>query len=450
MSKVIISFFLIVVVACNKVLEVNPPTERINASLVFEDDATALSAVSGMYAQMIRANLQFSSVGITLFTGLSSDEIVNSTPSSNYDEFRNNSLSSTNNMVRTNLWSPAFQIIYQANSIIEGLENSTKISSTVKSQLLGEATFVRAFCNFYLTNLFGEIPLINTTEYQLTSQAARQPIATVYDAIVKDLKTVQQLLPTTYPSAGKVRANKLVATALLARVYLFMQDWTNAEKEATDIITSGQYLLLNSLNNVFLANSSEAIWQLMPIPSSINTFEGNLFISTGAIPAYPLTSSLLNSFATNDQRKTNWTKSVIISGNTYYFPYKYKVKTATTLTEYYTVLRLAEQFLIRAEARTHQNKFSEARADINTIRTRAGLTNSNANTAAELLQVIEQERQAELFCEWGHRWFDLKRTGRANAVLSPLKTDWQSTDALYPIPFLEIQRNPFLTQNSGY
>jgi len=450
MIKIIIPLLLFAMVACNKMLEVNPPRGRINASLVFEDDVTALSAVSGMYAQMIKTNLQFSSVGITLFTGLSSDEIFNSTGNSSYDEFRNNSLSSANNVVRTNLWLPAFQIIYQANSIIEGLENSTKISPSVKSQLLGEATFVRAFCNFYLVNLYGEIPLLNTTEYQFTSQAARQPIVTVYESIVKGLKTAQQLLTTAYPSPGKVRANKHTVTALLARVYLYMQDWANAEKEASDVIASGQYSLLNSLNNVFLANSNEAIWQLMPVSTTINTYEGNLFISTGTIPAYPITSSLINSFASNDQRKANWTKSVIVTGNTHYYPYKYKVKAATTLTEYYTVLRLAEQFLIRAEARTRQNNYSDARADINIIRTRAGVANTNANTIAELLQVIEHERQAELFCEWGHRWFDLKRTGRADAILSPLKTDWQPTDALYPIPFLEIQRNPFLTQNPGY
>ena len=122
-----------------------------------------------------------------------------------------------------------------------------------------------------------------------------------------------------------------------------------------------------------------------------------MFISTGTIPAYPITLSLVNSFAANDQRKINWIKSVAVSGNTYYYSYKYKVKTGAALTEYYTVLRLAEQYLIRAEARTQQNKLVEARSDLNIIRARSGLANSTASSNAELLLAIEQEKRAEFF-----------------------------------------------------
>ena len=117
------------------------------------------------------------------------------------------------------------------------------------------------------------------------------------------------------------------------------------------------------------------------------------------------------------------------------------------------VLRFAELYLIRAEARAQQNKLTganSAASDINVIRTRAGLSNTTATTQAALLLAVEKERQVELFTEWGHRWFDLRRTGRIDAVLSAVKPTWKPTAALFPIPYLEIQRNPLLTQNNGY
>jgi len=88
--------------------------------------------------------------------------------------------------------------------------------------------------------------------------------------------------------------------------------------------------------------------------------------------------------------------------------------------------------------------------DVNIIRQRAGLSPLVLTDKSTLLLAIEKERQTELFSEWGHRWFDLKRTGRADAVLGAEKSNWKSTDALYPIPAVEISKNPKLTQNPGY
>ena len=115
------------------------------------------------------------------------------------------------------------------------------------------------------------------------------------------------------------------------------------------------------------------------------------------------------------------------------------------------VLRLAEQYLIRAEARAQQNNISGSQSDLNLIRNRAGLVNTAANDKTALLTAIEHERQVELFTEWGHRWLDLKRTNRADAVLGPIKApNWQPTDMLYPIPQTQIANDPNVHQNPGY
>src|SRR5690606_25016061 len=99
----------------------------------------------------------------------------------------------------------------------------------------------------------------------------------------------------------------------------------------------------------------------------------------------------------------------------------------------------------------HLNNLAESLLDLNEVRTRAGLQNSTASNLEELLMAISQERRVEFFAEWGHRWFDLKRTNLANDALANLKApNWQSTDILYPIPHSQLLLNPNLTQNEGY
>jgi hypothetical protein len=90
-------------------------------------------------------------------------------------------------------------------------------------------------------------------------------------------------------------------------------------------------------------------------------------------------------------------------------------------------------------------------ADINIIRKRAGLPGLASTISSQLcLQAIEQERRTELFTEWGHRWIDLKRTNRADVVLSSKTSGWHPNDKLYPIPFTELETAPNLVQNPGY
>jgi hypothetical protein len=124
------------------------------------------------------------------------------------------------------------------------------------------------------------------------------------------------------------------------------------------------------------------------------------------------------------------------------------------VTEYTTVLRLGEQYLIRAEARAHLNKISEGLRDLNVIRQRAGLSDAMASDKNSLLNLVQHERQVELFTEWGHRWLDLRRTGKIDEVMgnyaSQKGTSWSSNWALYPIPLYDITQNPNLTQNAGY
>jgi hypothetical protein len=242
----------------------------------------------------------------------------------------------------------------------------------------------------------------------------------------------------------------LAATALLARVYLYTGQWAKAEQAANAVISSNTFSLPTP-DKVFLINNSEGIWQLAPVITNYNTPEGYALVPT-TIPSYYLQNTLATAFEPGDLRYANWVKSVTYAGTTYYCPYKYKVKSGATIAEYYNVLRLAEQYLIRAEARNNQSNTTGAVSDLNVIRKRAGLAALSTGLSPDQCKAaIEQERRIELFCEWGHRWFDLKRTNRANAVLGAVKPKWAPTAALYPIPVTEIQADPSIApQNDGY
>ena len=454
LSSLLVASFLIFTTSCKKFVTIGPPENQIEVSKIFSNDAAAVSAAVGLYYRMNLNNLIISNGGVTVYTGLSSDEFYNVSPDAELDLFATNALIPNDGTgVYSNLWKAAYQNIYHANAVLEGLGNSTNISAALKKQLRGEMLVGRAFHYFYLINLFGDVPFITTTNYEINSVMSRTPIGQIYQQITGDLVEAENLLTVDYPSAERARPNKYTATALLARIYLYQKNWQKAKEKAESIISAGSYSLENNLNSTFLSGSSETIWQLKPGTTFMNTAEGLEFnpFDSFTVPKYSLTNSLLNEFEAGDRRKQDWIASNSAAGTAIYFPYKYKVGFSSALTEYYVIFRLAEIYLIRAEANAHLNNIAEANADINSIRNRAGLSNIIANDQSTLLSALEHENRLEFFAEWGHRWFDLKRNNRVDAVLSIEKgTAWQSTDALYPIPLSQIQINPALTQNPGY
>jgi hypothetical protein len=443
--------------SCKKFVEAKPPIDQLTTAEVFSDDASAESAMRGLYIQMRGGNTYlFANGGMTLFTGLTGDELVNRTASATYDPYAKNAIISTDYTIDNYIWLDAYKYIYQANALIENTQASPSLSAPVKQQITGEAKFIRAFCHFYLFNLFGTIPLSTTTDYKVTSIQERADSATVYAQIVLDLKDATQTLSASYPSDDKGRVNKWAAVSLLNRVYLYTRDWKDAEQGAAAVINSGMYSL-DSLNAVFLAASDEAILQLTPTSFSSNTTEGFDFVPSSPTtrPTFLINSNLLNAFEPGDERRIAWIDSSIIGGSTYYYPYKYKVRSSSPPVEYYIILRLGEQYLIQAEALAQEGNLSQAMASLDMIRTRAGLPSIAMTdpviSQQDLLQAIYHEEQVELFAEWGHRWFDLKRTGRIDQVLGSEKSSvWAPTDAYYPIPNNEILSNPRLTQNPGY
>lgn len=440
--------------SCSEFVSIDAPKTQIVRTQVFESDAGARATISGIFSQMMSTTTFASGAtnSITVLGGLSSDEFINHSSSSVYITLASNNLTSINNTSVTSNWNDMYMFIYEANSVLEGCERSTTLSKPTRDQVIGEAKFVRAFAYFYLINLFGDVPLILQTDYRANRSASRTSMLEVYKQIETDLLDAQGLLLSDYSmSKGeKVEPNKWAATALLARAYMYQGRWVEAETQSSAIIESKLFSLVANLNSVFLKNSGEAIWQLMPVMPGFNTNEGPVMIITSNPTRWSLSTATIGVFEPGDKRLASWVGSFTTAGKTYRFPNKYLVRlTGQPITEYYMVFRLAEQYLIRAEARAMQNNLAAAVADLNVIRTRAGLTPINATglTTDDVLAAINKERRTELFAEWGHRWFDLKRSGNIDAVLGPTKSDWQSKDALFPIPQAEITANPNIIQN---
>jgi len=470
--KTLLSVLLILFASCKKLIEILPPANSITTEQTFADSSDASSAISGIYSSMLGSvSLNFLNGVLTIYCGESADELI---PfySGGDDLYANTLLA--DNAFMLNLWPPAYQYIYQANGVLEGVQASKGISENNKKLFLGEAKFLRSLNYFYLINLFGDVPFVNTTDYHVTSLSARTSKDQIYQQIISDLKGAQSDLPDNYELTAneRTRANRWAATSLLARVYLYNHKWDSAELESSLVINATNLFNLNyDLNGVFLNNASlnnEAIlqWQTNVRSGGFNAtpegFNFNPNLPPNNNPNYYLSNQLLNAFEPGDQRKVYWVDSTDYNSTIYYYPHKYKIGAAqadptATPTEYVMVMRLAEQYLIRAEARARQSNLSGALEDLNAIRTRAGLPSFDNNLdQTQIIAAVMQERRIELFAEWGNRWLDLKRTGNVDSVMSvatPLKgqgTTWHSYQQLYPIPITEIHVDPNLTQNSGY
>ncbi|MEP7374598.1 MAG: RagB/SusD family nutrient uptake outer membrane protein [Chitinophagaceae bacterium] len=468
-------FLLLMVTGCKKFVEVKAPTSSINEGNVYQSDATAIAALTGILSQMASGSVFSGGSGMSLYEGLSADELTLTgavTDAQLLAYYRNQLRTGPNGNFGIDYWRSVYPYIFESNAAIAGLNKSESLTPAVKTQLLGEAKFLRAFFYFYLVNLYGDAPLVLSTNPNENAVLPRSPKDNIYAQIVADLKDAQNLLSSSFLDAGllkstseRVRPTKWAATALLARTYLYMGEYANAEAEATSIIAASGQFSLSPLNAVFLKNSTEAIWQLQPVGLGMNTLDAMIFVlpSTGpnasANPVH-LSAQQLAAFEAGDLRRKggNWVDSVISGGNTYFYPAKYKAKTisGSSFTEYLVLFRLAEQYLIRAESRAQLNNFQGAKDDLNAIRTRAGLQNTTANDQASLLAAILKERQVELFTELGQRWLDLKRTGKVDEVMTvvtSLKANgatWKSYQQLYPVPFNDLQLNPKLVQNVGY
>ncbi|MDF0709056.1 RagB/SusD family nutrient uptake outer membrane protein [Flagellimonas okinawensis] len=451
--RLVVMVFILALANCTDFVEVDPPKNIMVSQTVFEDASTVESAMADLYFSMRESGMVSGNYGFTTRMGIYSDELDYYGFDVQLVELYQNQVLPANTEVQT-WWSEAYTVIYGANAIIEGVESSSVLEEADRNRFKGQALFVRGLMHYDLVSVFGDVPYVTTTDYRVNSAVSRLPEVQVLERIESDLLMAVELMGNSdIDNMERTVPDHFVAKALLARLYGYMGKWDKAEDMATDLMSV--FDLEEELGNVFLKGSGETIWQLSHGELPGNTQEAvQLIIPLIPGQSFAMTDGLLAAFEDGDLRRTEWVDSISDAENTLtlYYPYKYKARfNATESLEYSIQFRLAEQFLIRSEARAHQGNLVGALADLNEVRNRAGLVDVVVHTEGELLEAILGERRIELFTEQGHRWFDLKRTGRAAVALGALKPSWEDTDLLLPVPEGELQANPnLLPQNQGY
>lgn len=453
LAKAMLLLVTLVCMACEDFVVVDLPDSQLNSPTVFDSKATANAAMAYIYSAMRdEGMLSGNSLGLSAQLGYYTDELdfYGAPSDASYGFFTNNL--SASNSTNSNYWNCAYRQIYAANAVYQGVSLSSGIAPVDIAHLQGEALFIRGLLHLYLTSLYGDIPYVTHTDYNLNISITKNSAADAVTMAIEDLSKAVELLPADYPTAGRARANKAVAKGFLSRAYLYSGQWDKAIEAASYVIGSGQYQMAG-IQEVFLNQSPEVLWQLPPSQEGFPTLEAGTFtLFSGPPQQLALSEALLSRFNMDDLRKEYWIASVTDGSQQWYYPAKYR-QTATTSSssEYSVMLRLPEIFLIRAEAYAKQGLADNAVVDLNIVRNRAGLPEYVTSDIPALLTEILDERCRELFSEQGHRFFDLKRYRELTAVLSPLKPGWNETDTLLPLPATEIRINPnLLPQNPGY
>ena len=499
---------------CEKALE-EDPRDIISPNAFFNSRSEAKSAVNGIYA-IYKNNSLYGQIGLERFYAYGTDEIG---PSRNFDQvepYQNyiinegNISSITQAMGAPITWQDLYQIIQNANLILDRVEGNEEIQEADKNQLIGETLFLRALAYFHLTNLWGDVPYYtDVLSINEISTLGRSDKSEIRNEILEDLQIAQNLLPGSYSDDENGRSSKWVAAMVIAKIYLVQQRWAEARDKSLDIISNSPHFLLADYSEVFSDENEyngEIIWELdyvKDIPSQqvigVPSIPGNGYwfpsIFTPRIRDEPENSderdALLDSLNTLDQGFTGTGLAVALPDLVDKFPIDDLRRPLNVLDSYLgfqlnfpympkfwnldqinsprfnhpdnkIIYRLADVYLMAAEAENELNGPANAYQYINEVRKRAYEPDQPLSglTQEQFRQAIYDERKWELAGE-NHRRFDLIRWG---ILLDVVKTtqyrlynpaqNIQPHHVLFPIPPEELLLNPALLEsdptNNGY
>jgi starch-binding outer membrane protein, SusD/RagB family len=492
-NKAVLLFLLVVfATSCKKFLDREPKNTATDLNF-WKTEADANSGVSGMYSLLRTAINYPDGIGHYAWGDLPTDEFASNQPfSADYRDINQinwqisiSSTAATDDsrvMYRMRRWDNFYRVIDQANRVLKFVPDiplkqyTSSNPSLTQQNFLGEAYFLRAFTYFYISRIWGDVPLVLETvpDPTLGQQIPRSPANEVLDQAIKD---VQAALPklswTTNPSADKaVRATKGAAFALLAHIYAWRGDYNNAASAADSVILKGGYSYVPRANftSIFKGNSSEGIFEI----SENKTNEGyatGIGLRTSKAP-YLLTrtssqmpldvNNLYTRFFTDTVNDLRVKKGMAFIGTADPITIKYSDNsfvsytgpnnTSPIMLHNIIIFRLADIKLLRAEALAATGNLGGARTILNEVRALAGLGASTA-TDANLFEAIIDERGRELFIE-GHRFYDLVRLGKKTGIVkfgsgsAPRITtsEFQQGKYIWPVDPSLLIATPILTQ----
>jgi hypothetical protein len=462
--------------ACSKDFLQLKPDSSTETGRTIRDLPGLRAAISGVYSLMQNEN--YYGRTMPLLPDLRSDNgfisVINSNRYRNQDQY----IVTSNDVYTTDSWNQLFAVIANANMVISKGPHISLLPSVTDSieakQIVAEAYALRAQVFFDLSRMYSQpynytrdalhmgIPIVTITNVDAVQSPSRSSMKDTYAQIITDLTTaIQQFQESKSTAFTTGRINIYSAKALLSRILLYKEDWVGAATLADQVIKSNKYLLMTNdklVSDFKITGNNETVFEVINTPiDNIGTDGlGNMFNQDGYGDILA-SNNVYNIYAPGDVRRNFLTKSKR-AGNGGEDPANVisKYNDVTTFSESIKVIRLAELYLIRAEARAHLGEAPGAQADLFVVAQRADRNALPVTvTGQALLDAILLERRKELAFE-GHRLFDLIRTKRSfTKYLASDKTIqvvWPSTKVILPIPQRELDANPNIRnqQNEGY
>jgi hypothetical protein len=420
------------------------PADYVSDEGVINNESTAQAALNGAYHQL-GGYYYYGGVYFVAGIELASDNVTWTGSLNFYYDFNTHNYSSENQLVAYS-WDAIYATVNQANQVIDKTKELDNVTDTEKSRIVAEATVIRSLAFFDLARTWGNVCLVREATSSPTQfDGVKQTEQTqVYKEVIEDVLDVYSDLNAT---SARDRINQSTADALLARVYLYLEDWDNAERYAGKLIGDSRYELVDYSTWIQNKLSNESIWELSYSTANTNGHSAYwLSPNDGGRHEWGPSKELVQLLA---DPNVGGTRSVLYTdlstaqvpdyyvGNLYY---------RSTSDDPAFLFRIAEQYLIRAEARAKKSSpdIQGALADLNAVRRRAQVPDYTSANQDDVIQAIEDERRVELALE-PHRWFDLTRTHRATTVLGI-----KEYQTLFPIPYNDIQADKDLVQNTGY
>ncbi|WP_159022079.1 RagB/SusD family nutrient uptake outer membrane protein [Formosa sp. L2A11] len=369
----------------------------------------------------------------------------------------------------SSLWEGMYFANNALNNIINSDVDVTESTQDEKDHIIGEAYALRGLVYFDLVKLFAQhytytsdashagVPII--LEFDPTLEPERNTVKEVYDQVISDMTMAISLMSDTSRTSNSNTLSSTSVKALLARVYLYKEDWANAEALATEVINSGYTLVENSNYSTVWSvdNSSESIFEISNTETDNeggNSIAGlYLAAAVGGYGDYLPSNDVVSLYEEGDVRLDVFIDDLLLTGD--YAPYRVNKYPEVLGYDNVKVMRLPELYLIRAEARAELGtNITGAQDDLNVVRQRA-LPTAEAVTATgeDLMDEIMLERRLEL-CFEGQRLWDLMRKKedivRTQCTSSICEIPYGDDTNILPIPQDETDVNPNIEQNPGY
>ncbi|MGO4294660.1 RagB/SusD family nutrient uptake outer membrane protein [Chitinophaga sp. RAB17] len=390
------------------------------------------------------------------------------------------------------IWRMGYKAINGCNKLLAVMPQDSAASV---NQLIGENLFIRAFVHWSLVRTFGRpytqspetnlgVPVI--TKFDITAMPKRNTVKEVYAQVIADLKKGKDLMDNSNTNSY---ATKDAAMALLARTYLYMGKNDSARIYADSVINAKDRLLVSTgdLPGYYTKSNENnretlfAIHHTLQDDRTWSSIGSMYYMSPGGMGYGEMYASqsfrdliqkhredVRNAFiqvvylkGVNGKDSVNAAGQKVIAkrnGVEKWYILKYSNQDNVPTLSSPVVLRLAEMYLIRAEANAKLGNNPAALADVNIIRTRAGLSGNalfsenNMQGYTSVLDVVLDERRLELAFET-HRSFDLFRNNRnvyrnyPGVQTNPQTISYTNARVIHFIPEQEILLDPNLVQN---